>query len=93
MRGVLRFRHFKGVVDLKRGGGTSRVHFLLWTIDKSIVKGNMWVSVQWKTKVKTDGFTRLTYTGLWLCGELEHLKIERRLIGESFECVMGECVI
>ena len=34
---------------------------------------------------------RLTYTGLlW---ELEHLQIETRLIGESFECVMGECVI
>ena len=26
-----------------------------------------------------------------LRGELEHLKIEMRLIGESFECVMGEC--
>ena len=25
--------------------------------------------------------------------ELEHLKIETRLIGESFECEMGECVI
>ena len=33
----------------------------------------------------------LTYTVLlW---ELEHLKIETRLIGESFECVMGECVL
>ncbi len=42
-------------------------------------------------KPKTDGSTRLTYTGL--CGELEHLKIETRLIEESFECVMGECVI
>ena len=34
---------------------------------------------------------RLAYTGLR--GELEHLKIETRLIYESFECVMGECVI
>ena len=51
----------------------------------------MWVSVQRKTKAKTDGSIRLTYTGLR--GELEHLKIETRLIGESFECVMGECVI
>ena len=33
----------------------------------------------------------LGYTGLH--GELEHLKIEMSLIGESFECVMGECVI
>ena len=38
---------------------------------------------------KIDGSTRLSCTGL--CGELEHLKIETRLIGESFECVMGEC--
>ena len=44
-----------------------------------------------RLKAKTDGSTRLTYTGLR--GELEHLKIETRLIGESFECVMGECVI
>ena len=33
----------------------------------------------------------LAYTGLR--GELEHLRIETRSIGESFECVMGECVI
>ena len=25
--------------------------------------------------------------------ELEHLNIETKLIGESFGCVMGECVI
>ena len=31
-----------------------------------------------------------TVTGLY--GELEHLKIETRLIDKSFECVMGECV-
>jgi hypothetical protein len=41
-----------------------------------------------RLKVKTDGSTRLTYTGL--SGELENLKIEMRLIVESFECVMGE---
>jgi len=34
---------------------------------------------------------RLTYTGL--LGELEHLKIETRLIDERFPSVMGECVI
>jgi hypothetical protein len=32
-----------------------------------------------------------TYTGLG--GELEHLKIETRLIDERFASVMGECVI
>ena len=44
-----------------------------------------------RLKVKTDGSNRLEYTGL--CWDLEHLVIETRLIGESFECVMGECVI
>jgi hypothetical protein len=51
----------------------------------------MWVSpcrCNEKLKVKTDGSTRLGYTGL--SGELEHLKIKTRLIGESFGCVMGE---
>ena len=36
-----------------------------------------------RLKAKTDGSAHLTYTGF--CGELEHLKIETRLIGESFE--------
>ena len=44
-----------------------------------------------RLETKTDGSKCLTYTGL--CGDLEHLTIETRLIGESFECVMGECVI
>jgi hypothetical protein len=51
----------------------------------------MWVSGNERLKVKTDGSTRLTYRGLH--GELEHLKTETWLIGESFECVMGECAI
>jgi hypothetical protein len=42
-------------------------------------------------KTKTERSTRLTYTGLW--GELEHLKMETRLIDERFASVMGECVI
>ena len=29
----------------------------------------------------------------WCRGKLEHLKIETSLKGESYECVMGECVI
>ena len=41
-----------------------------------------------RLKSKTDGSMYLTYTRL--SGELEHLKIETKLIGESFECVMGE---
>jgi len=40
---------------------------------------------------KAEGSTRLTYTGLR--GELEHLKIETRLIDERFASVMGECQI
>ncbi len=41
-----------------------------------------------RLKTKTNGSTRLTYTGLHR--DLEHLKIETRLIDESFECVIGE---
>jgi hypothetical protein len=42
---------------------------------------------------KTNGetSTRLTYTDL--CVELEHLRIETRLIDERFASVMGGCVI
>jgi hypothetical protein len=38
--------------------------------------------------MKGEGSTRLGCTGL--CGGLEHLKIETRLIDESFPSVMGE---
>ncbi len=47
-----------------------------------------------RLKVKSDESTLLTYTGL--CGGLEHLKIETRLIDERFESEiteMGECVL
>ena len=40
-------------------------------------------------KGKPEESTRLTYNGL--CGGLEHLKIETRLIDEMFASVMGEC--
>jgi hypothetical protein len=43
-----------------------------------------------RLKTKTEESTRLTYTGLF--GELEHLKIETRLIDEMFSSVMGEYV-
>ncbi len=44
-----------------------------------------------KKKAKSEGSTRLTYTG-FLSG-LEHLKIQTRLIDEKFPSVFGECVI
>ncbi len=44
-----------------------------------------------RQKGKTEGSTRLTYTGL--CGGLGPLKIETRLRVERFESVMGECAI
>jgi hypothetical protein len=43
-----------------------------------------------RLKTKSEKSTRLTYTGL--LGELEHLKIETRLIDEMFPSVMGEYV-
>jgi hypothetical protein len=42
-----------------------------------------------RIQTKTKKFTRLPYTGLVL--ELEHLKIETRLISERFPNTMGEC--
>ena len=36
-----------------------------------------------RLKANTDGSTCLTYTGLH--GELEHLKVETRLIGETMK--------
>ena len=44
-----------------------------------------------RLQTKTKEFTRLTYTGLVV--ELEHLKIETRLIDEKFPNTMGECEI
>ena len=38
-----------------------------------------------RLQAKTDESMHFTYTGLH--GESEHLKIESRLIDESFECV------
>ncbi len=42
-----------------------------------------------RLQTKTKEFTRLSYTELVL--ELEHLKIEMRVITEMFANVMGEC--
>ncbi len=44
-----------------------------------------------RLKTKTEESTRLSDTGL--LGELEHIKIKKRLIDEKFPSVMGECVI
>ena len=44
-----------------------------------------------RLKSKTEGSTRLGYTGFR--GGLGHLKLETRLREERFESVMGECVI
>jgi hypothetical protein len=61
-------------------------------IDK--VRAKKWLTyVCWcdeRLKTKTEGSTRLAYTGL--LGGLEHLKTETRLINEMFVSVMGECV-
>ncbi len=43
-----------------------------------------------RLKTKSEKSTRLTYTGF--LGELEHLKMETRLIDEMFPSVMGEYV-
>jgi hypothetical protein len=43
-----------------------------------------------RLKTKVEESTRLTYTGF--LEELEHLKIETRLIDEMFASVMGEYV-
>ena len=40
-----------------------------------------------RLKTRDEGSTRLVYTGL--CGGLERLKIETRLVDESFAGVMG----
>jgi hypothetical protein len=42
-----------------------------------------------RLQTKTKEFTCLTYTGLVV--DLEHLKIETRLISEMFVNVIGEC--
>ncbi len=43
-----------------------------------------------RLKTKSEKSIRLSYT--WLFGELEHLKIETRLIDKMFASVMGEYV-
>jgi hypothetical protein len=64
---------------------------LLWIDEvKAKDKTYIWVSVWWKTKNYNWGIYAPHYTGL--LGELEHLKIETRLIDKMFASVMGEYV-
>ena len=74
-------------------GGEGRLTFYFEQQIKWEVKGIHICGGRWnqRLQVKTVGSPLLGCTGL--CGELEHQKISTRLIGESFECVMGECVI
>jgi hypothetical protein len=44
-----------------------------------------------RLQTKSEEFTRLAFT--LLCVELEHIKIETRLIDEKFASVKGECEI
>jgi hypothetical protein len=44
-----------------------------------------------RLKTKDEESTRISDTGLFR--ELEHLKIQTRLIDEKFPSLMGECVI
>ena len=70
------------------------IYCLLW-IDKARTKDKMYILIyecrcDERLQTKTKEFTRLAYTGLVV--ELEHLKIETRLIDEMFTSVMGEYV-
>ena len=101
--------HFKSDlkirVYLQQPDGTTTV---LWSISEGKSPSSFFVyyeSIKRKLKIKciyecrcyerlqskTKEFTRLTYTGLVV--ELEHLKIETRLIDEKFANAMGEYVI
>ncbi len=62
---------------------------VLTTFVFRFVENTVWCDERLKTKGKES--TYLGYTGLF--GELEHLKIETRLIDDKFASVMGECVI
>ena len=61
---------------------------LLWRDQESVEENTYtWCRCNERLKSKTEGPTRLEYTGLR--GGLEHLKIETRLRGERFESVTG----
>ena len=54
-------------------------------IQRTQISGYRWYE---RLKAKTHGSKYLTYTGL--CGDLEHLTIETRLISESVGVLMKE---
>jgi hypothetical protein len=67
---------------------------LLLLIDEARAKNKTYIyecRCDERLKPKGEESTYLAYTVL--LGELEHLKIETRLINEKFASVMGECVI
>ena len=70
-----------------------RVHFLVYyeSIKRELkIRPVYECRCDERLQTKTKEFTRLAYTGLVV--ELEHLKIETRLIDEKFANVMGEYV-
>ena len=74
--------------------GASTGKFLFFVYYESIkrelkIRGIYECRCDERLQTKTKKFTRLPYTGLVL--ELEHLKIETRLISERFANAMGEC--
>ena len=89
----------RGMEDLRGGslswGQTFTFFFLLvFVYYESIkrepkIRGIYECRCDERLKTKTKKFTRLPYTGLVL--ELEHLKIETRLINERFANAKGEC--
>ena len=78
--------------DMKAmGSGRSRYSFVYYeSIKRELkIRGIYECRCDERLQTKTKRFTRLPYTGLVL--ELEHLKIETRLISERFANAMGEC--
>ena len=72
------------------GSGRSRYSFVYYeSIKRELkIRGIYECRCDERLQTKTKKFTRLPYTGLVL--ELEHLKIETRLISERFANAMGE---
>ena len=73
---------------------TAGIHYLIVVYYESIkrelkIRGIYECRCDERLLTKTKRFSRLPYTGLVL--ELEHLKIETRLINERFVNTMGEC--
>ena len=81
------------VVGLNKVNSTEDIYCILLLIDKVRVKGIHIYGCRCneRLKIKTEGSTRLTYTGL--CGERGYLHMETMLKDERFESVRGVSVI